>query len=90
MDWILDIYEQTEHLFAIVLIIVFMVSLVWTLRFKKFQEWEDELEYKVKEVLWLWIVIMLVLFIPGMFLEEQCKKRKEAQIEQVRQEQLVK
>ena len=37
MNWILDIYEQTENLFAIVSIILIMVSLyfVYILRFPK-------------------------------------------------------
>jgi succinate dehydrogenase hydrophobic anchor subunit len=94
MDWILDIYEQTEHLFAVSSIVILIVSLylVYVLRFPKmmYNESYDCWTRIMGAVIWYLIFFCLIVVPAHCHLREKCQERKEAQIEQVRQEQLVK
>lgn len=66
MNWILDIYEQTENLFAIVSIILIMVSLyiVYILRFPKilYDEYSDFWS-RIFGV-FIWYLVLFILLVP--------------------------
>jgi|JI10StandDraft_1071094.scaffolds.fasta_scaffold112707_3 hypothetical protein len=67
MNWILDIYEQTENLFAIVSIILIMVSLyfVYILRFPKILY--DEYSNFWTRILgvFIWYLVLFILLVPA-------------------------
>lgn len=84
MDWILDIYEQTDYLVEITAIITLMVSLcfVFILRipdtFQEWQNWGD----KIGAVLGVWLITVVLLVLPAMYLRDKSEERRAVHIEQ--------
>ena len=91
MNWILDIYEQTEHLFAISSIVILIVSLylVYVLRFPKLfhDEYSDCWARIMGIVIWYLIFFCLIVIPTHCYLREKCEERREIQLEQVQQKQ---
>jgi len=81
MDWILNIYDQTEHLLIIASIIAFVLAVLWTWRFINFEEWQD-FGLKLTVVLGVWIIAMFIVLISGAYLKHKSEERREAQVEQ--------
>jgi hypothetical protein len=77
IDWILDIYDQTEpfHLVEITAIITLMISLcfVFILRIPP----------TAIALLGVWLITLILLLFPAMYLRDKSEERKATQIEQI-------
>jgi len=86
MNWILDIYEQTEHLFAISSIVILIVSLylVYVLRFPKvmYDKCYDASARAIWILIWYLIFFCLIVIPAHCYLREKCEERREIQLEQ--------
>lgn len=86
MNWILDIYDQTEHLFAISSITILIVSLylVYILRFPKvmYDECYDAATRVIAVVIWYIILFSLFVLFPHVQLREKSEERRAVQVEQ--------
>ena len=79
MDWILDLYEQTENLFVIVSIILIIVSLyfVYILRFPKilYDECYDFWTRVFAVFIWYLVLFILVVPAPHTYLRDKVLER---------------